>query len=237
MQAFGGRAAAQLADELVRNVAAECRRERHLERLGKDLTLRQVDVGAHARRVDGQARHDLRHRYAAQLRDLRQRVPLCRPVAETSLVLLHRRGEHRRDEPGHARSRRERHRRAHRVALLRHRRRTAATRRRRLEGFAHLGLCQQCEIARKLGHRCRQDAQHRGAFAQRVALGVPGRERNAQVELVGHRLRHRDAFRAKRREVARCASELHDEQPWGERGDARAIAVQCGEARGQLVAE
>ena len=51
----GGGALAQVRDERVRDIAPECRRKRHLHRLGDDLPVRTIDIAAHGRRVHLQA--------------------------------------------------------------------------------------------------------------------------------------------------------------------------------------
>jgi hypothetical protein len=92
-------------------------------------------------------------------RDLRQRSPFGRPVAEPPLVLLHGSRQHRRYESGHAHRRLERDRRTDRIAFLRHRRRSAASRQRGFLRFTDFRLGEQRDVARELAERRRQHAE------------------------------------------------------------------------------
>src|SRR5512146_3430675 len=49
-------------DERMRGIAPDCRRERHLDRFRENLTLGDVEVRAHALRVDLETLHHFRHR-------------------------------------------------------------------------------------------------------------------------------------------------------------------------------
>ena len=143
-------------NERMCGVAADRRRERHLHGLGEDQSLRDLEVRAHPVRVDVEPLDHFDHRGERAGRASSaisgSVVPFGRPVAEPALVLLHGGRQHRRHESGHANRRRERDRRADRIALLRHRRRAAAARQRRLERFADFGLREQ---RRRRARACR----------------------------------------------------------------------------------
>ena len=128
-------------------------------------------------------------------------------------MLLHGRGEHRRDESRHAHRRGERDRRADGIALLRHRRRAAAARRRRLERLAHFGLREQRQIARELaerrGERCpaRSRTSHRRSRCVCHGMSATPRSSSRASAVVDGEAARRRATRAcrRRRRTARRA--------------------------------
>ena len=99
--------------------------ERHRDRLGKDESARDVEVGLHALCVDLEPLDDLdrlRQCAGSERRDLGQRVPLRVPVAHAALVLLHHGRQHDGNQRRNADRGREDGSRSHRVALVRERR-------------------------------------------------------------------------------------------------------------------
>ena len=126
-------------------------------------------------------------------------------------MLLHRGGEHRGHEIGRAHGRGEGDGRTHRIALVRQRGRSAATRRRRLEDLADLRLREQREVARELAERGDEHAEHGGNLAQAVALRVPWNVGGGQIEFPRERGGDLGSMAAERGERAGRTSELQHE--------------------------
>ena len=122
-----------------------------------------------------------------------ERAPFAVPGAGGALVLLHHRGQQRRDQAGRLLRAAERGDRGHRVALVRHRGRAAAARprapRRPRSG-------EQGDVARGLADRARGDAERAGELADPAAQGVPGQ--HGRVEAAGSRASYAGFERAGR---------------------------------------
>jgi hypothetical protein len=119
-------------DRAVGGLLAHRHGQSHGDRFRHDEAAGQLEVRAHARRIDHEAVEAVGHR-ACRARgeedQLRQRLPFRGPAPETALVLLGHGHEERGDQAGRADRRRQRDRRPDRVALVRHGRRSAAPRR------------------------------------------------------------------------------------------------------------
>ena len=127
-------------------------------------------------------------------------------------MLLHLRGDDRGGEIRRHGGGRERPRRGGRIALVRHGRRAAAAGRGGLERLRHVGLHQQRDVAGDLAAGAGQDGKGRCELGEPVAMGVPGRVRQRQVEQRGEPLGDRDAAVAQRRERAGGAAELQHQR-------------------------
>jgi hypothetical protein len=102
-------------------------------------------------------------------------------------VLLNRRGEHRRDQVRNANGSGECDGAPDRIALVRQRRRPAASGRGRLERFADFGLREQRNIAGQLSERRDDEAECGRQLVDPVALRVPGHVGQRQLEFRGER--------------------------------------------------
>ena len=110
----------------MRRQPADLAAERHRDRLGEDRARASPRGSRPSAPASSSRPAIISVRWCERARgegaDLGQRLPLRVPAAEPALVLLDHRGQHRRDEPGHADRRREDAAAADRVALVRHRR-------------------------------------------------------------------------------------------------------------------
>ncbi len=193
--------------------SAHHRRKPGRDRLGHDQPPAKIQVAAHPRRIDrhpGGDRERMRHRTRAKDEALRQRERLGLPRTGCALVVLRHRGQHQRHQCMHAARGGDDVFGGDRVALLRHRARTAAARRVRLENLGHLGLHQERNVERELGEAAAHESQQRDNFGHGVARDMPGQIRHAEAKLVRECLGHRHSVRAERGERSRGASELHD---------------------------
>ena len=150
----------------------------------------------------------------------RQRRPFRMPGTGAALMVLHLRGKDRRGEIGRHGRGAERACGGDRVALVRHGRGAAAAFARGLEGFADIGLHHQRDVARDLAAGAGEDRKHRRRFRDAVAMGVPGRFGQRQLELARQRFATRQApcRRARRacrrrRRIAAPASRAQSRQP------------------------
>jgi hypothetical protein len=163
-------------DRAVGGLLAHRHGQSHGDRFRHDEAAGQLEVRAHARRIDHEAVEGIGHR-ARRARgeedQLRQRLPFRGPAPETALVLLGHGREERGDQAGRADRRRQRGRRPDRVALVRHGRRSAAPRGGRFVRLADLGLGQERDVARDLAQRSNRDAQRSREVSEPIAVRVP----------------------------------------------------------------
>ena len=130
------------------------------------------------------------------------------PRPGAAFVVLHLRRKDRRRQIGrHGRST-QRAGGRHRIALVRHGGRAAAAFARGFEGFADIGLHHQRDVARDLAAGAGEDGEHGGCFGDAVAVGVPGRIGQRQIEFARKPFRDRQSLVAERRERAGRAAEL-----------------------------
>ena len=135
-----------------------------------------------------------------------QRPPLGVPRAGGALVLLHHRGEQRRDEPGRLLRAAERGDRGDRVVLVRHR---ATSRRRRASRTSPTSVCASSDdVARDLADRARGDAERAGELADPAAQRVPGEQRRVEPEVARARRRARRPVAPSAASVPTGAAEL-----------------------------
>ncbi len=147
-----------------------------------------VEVLAHAVRVDLQALQRLAQgpgRAAGMGERAAQRLPLRVPAARSALVLLRQGGEQHRGLAAHAARAGDRHRGAHRVALLGQGRGAAPPG--GLGHLAHLGLGQELQVQRDLLQRAGGQREGGGQLAHPAAVGVPGQLGLGQAEPGGER--------------------------------------------------
>ena len=95
-----------------------------------------------------------------------------------------------------------------RVALVRHGGGAAAAFARGLKGLADVGLHHQLDVAGDLAAGPGDDGEHGGRVRDAVAMGVPGRVRQRQLEFLRQPFRDRPSLVAERGERAGGAAEL-----------------------------
>ena len=237
MSTLAPRAPGSTRDKFVGNVATERGRQRHLYRLGENLALRDVEIGAHASDVRLETFDDAGHRVertGRQQHDFRQRVPFRGPVTQSTLVFLNRGREHCRDKAGYAHGSGECDRRTDRIALLRHCRRSAAPCFCGLERFAHFGLREKREVARQFADRCNNEAQKRCDFAQIVALRMPRQGGNREIELRRKRRFDRKTARSERGKSTGGTTKLQHQSTLTQCGQARAMTLERSKGRREL---
>jgi hypothetical protein len=232
--------AADVVDEVVRPLPAERGAEAHHHRLGHHQPLGQVEVGAHARRVDLQAADQeagLRQRAGGQAEDLRHRDPLDLPGAGGALVVL----DHGVEQGGHVL--------AHhgdagvdvvgrdRVALLRHGAAAAAALGEGLVDLLHLGLHHQLHVHADLAERARDQAEEAADLGDAVAHGVPGDLGLAEAELPHQPFLHLQAVGAERGQRAGGAAELAHQHARAQLLEPSEVPLEAGQQHGALVAE
>ena len=179
--------------------------------LGQHQPAARFKIGLHALDVDHQPFSDIDHRAQRARHHQRQRGegdPFRLPTADRALVLLELRIENGRREIGRDHRGRQRRGGAHRIALVRQRRGAAATRRRRLERFGDLALHQQRHVAGDLAAGAGQDRQRSGDFGETVAVRMPGRVGNGEIELGCEPLGDVEALFLQCRKRAAGAAEL-----------------------------
>lgn len=233
-------AAAALFHQMVRGFAADTAGQGDAHRLGEHQAVGQAKVAAHPLGVHLQAFEQadrLLQRAGNQATEFRQGFPLGVPETEAALVFLRHRREQGRDQPRRTGGGGDQHRAAHRVALVRHGRGTAAPGAGRLEDLAGLGLHQQADIATELAEATGHQAEHAGEFHQAVALGVPGLFGQSQAQLLGQRRGHRQGLFAERGERPRGAAELQHQQARAQLAQALAVPGQGTEQAGELHAQ
>ena len=201
------------------------RRERHdqvfpvMVEDGGDDRGALADVGADVGRcevagdrglVDIEALGDGRHRLRRSCREqeeIGEHRPLRLPAAEPALLLGGQRRQKGRDQPGRAQRSGKRDLAAGGVALVRHRRRSAAPRDQRFARFAHAVLREQRDVARELAERADQDAECAGDGRDPDAARVPG-DAGREAKLVCHATRDAGAPAVKPGAGAGGAAEL-----------------------------
>jgi len=152
-------------------------------------------------------------------------------------VLADLRGENGRGEVrGHGRGS-ERDRRGDRIALLRHGGRAAAAGRGRLERLGHVGLHQQCHVAGELAAAAGKYRQRRGDLGEPVAMAVPRRVRQRQLELGRELFGDRKPGVAERGERAGGAAELEHQVLTSQPRKPGARARERGAVAGELEPE
>ena len=130
------------------------------------------------------------------------------PGPGAALVVLHLRRKNRRREIGRHGGRAKRAGGRHRIALVRHGGGAAAAFARGFEGFADVGLHHQRDVARDLAAGAGEDGEHGGRFRDAVAVGVPGRVGQRQLEFLRQPFRDRQSLVAEGGERAGRAAEL-----------------------------
>ena len=95
---------------------------------------------------------------------------------------------------------------------MRHGRRAAAPVGGRLEGFRHVGLHQQRDVAGDLAAGAGENRKRRRDLGEPVAVAVPGRVRQRQIEQCGEPLGDLDPAVAERGEGAGGAAELQHQR-------------------------
>ncbi|MNV24222.1 hypothetical protein D3C71_1152770 [compost metagenome] len=120
---FGHRAFAAAFEQMVCGIAADPLGEDDAHRFGEHQALGQIEVVRHAPGIHFQSLGDQQRLLQAarhQAANLRQGFPLGMPQSETALVFLGHGAEQCREQTGYTRRRADQHRRAHRIALVRH---------------------------------------------------------------------------------------------------------------------
>ena len=211
----GDRLAARLLDDAVRLVLAELGAERERHGFGHDQPARLREIDAHALAVDFEALGDIDDGVERARGDERQRRegrPFRLPAAQRAFVLLDLRGHDGREQIGRDGRRRERRSSGGRIALVRHGGGAAAPGRRRLEGFGHVGLHQERNVAGDLAAGAGEDRKCRCDFGQPVAVAVPRRFRQRQIEQGGQPLGDVEPAIVERGERADRAAELQHQR-------------------------
>ncbi|MNM69574.1 hypothetical protein D3C81_811720 [compost metagenome] len=224
----------------MRGIAADPLREDDAHRFGEHQALGQVEVARHAFGVHFQTLGDQQRLLQAaghQAANLRQGFPFCMPQPETAFVFLWHGAEQRREQTGYTSRRADQHRRAYRVAFVRHGRGTTLARRRRFEHFARLGLHQQADVAAEFAEAAGDKAKHRAKFHHAIALGVPWLFRQVQLQLFGQRLGNRHGLITERGERPGSAAELQHQQAWFEFDQTLAITSHRAQPTGDFHAE
>ena len=173
-----------------------------------------LDVGAHARGIDVEAGDRIGQRDQAAVRHQEQCGPLGQlglPFAQAALVRRRHRCEQRGSVVRRSCRGGDRGHRRDRVALVRHCRRSAALRARRLGDFADLALGEQGQVVADLAERAAQERELAGERDRAVALDMPGAFRLAQIELRGKTSRHRRPLVAEQGQRADGAAELQSQ--------------------------
>ena len=130
--------------------------QRHAHGLRENQPFGEVEILAHALRIDLQGRHDgsqVVDGAPCQLDDVRQNLPLGMPTTQPAFVFLHHRREQAADKSRHAHCRRQNHRRTDGIALVRHCGGTAAALVCGFKDFPYFGLHVQSDVPRNFSRR------------------------------------------------------------------------------------
>ena len=227
-------------DQMVRVALADLFGQRHRHRFRHDQSARRVEIDAHARGVDFQPLGDIddrRQRARGDQQQRRQRRPFRVPGTGAALVVLHLRRKDRRREIGGHGGRRQRTGGRNRIALVRHGGGAAAAFAGWFERFADIGLHHQRNVARDLAAGAGDDGEHRGRFRDAVAVGVPGRVGQRQLELLRQSFRDLQSLVAEGGERAGGAAELQRQRLAAQALQPQLRAVQRRGIFGELQSE
>ena len=229
-----------IVDEIMRPLASEMRREPHHDGFRDDQPVCQIEIGAHARRINLEAGNEiaaLRQRAGCQQEDLRQRDPLDLPGTGRPLVIgdggLQQRGgvlAHQRGGGVDVKAR-------DRIALLRHGARRAARLVERLEHLGDFGLHQELHVHRQLAEGSGHEPEETADLADAVTHRMPSDLRLAEGKLHHQGRLHLEAVGAERGERPGGAGEFANQHPRAKLGEPGAVALHGGEQRGRLEAE